>query len=66
MGGSRYAGGWYLYGSNPYGRLPELERHRFRIRLHRLGLVTRLILVPQLILIPMLPRPLLPACLLNM
>ena len=25
MVGGRYAGGWYLYGSDPYGRLPELE-----------------------------------------
>ena len=25
MGGGGYAGGWYLYGSDPYGRLPELE-----------------------------------------
>ena len=25
MGGGGYAGGWYLYGSEPYGRLPELE-----------------------------------------
>ena len=25
MGSGGYAGGWYLYGSDPYGRLPELE-----------------------------------------
>ena len=25
MGGGGYTGGWYLYGSNPYGRLQELE-----------------------------------------
>ena len=25
MGGGGYAGGWYLYGSDPYGRLQELE-----------------------------------------
>ena len=25
MGGGGYAGGWYLYGSDPYGRLRELE-----------------------------------------
>ena len=25
MGGGGYARGWYLYGSDPYGRLPELK-----------------------------------------
>ena len=50
MGGSGYAGGWYLYASDPYGRLPELEG----------------ISGPRLIQIPMLLRPLLGACLQNM